>query len=150
MAMFSGTPFEGLHGKKIEVLYADGQKEAGWLAEAENGEPLRLPRSNASRGYFFREGIKSVSVLKTKVESVYDPDAFDFRVTTAVRIMMAGGPTGANCRKFDACFEMGDGDKVVLALVRRAQRNTRLMKVLPKFIASDSLENAKRDLRGEA
>lgn len=53
---------------------------------------------------------------------VYQREAFEARVSYAAKCFMLG----ISSRSFDTCFEMGDGDLVVTALVRRAMKNPRL------------------------
>lgn len=139
---FKGTDFEGMLGKQIMVVYQNGRTHKGWVAEAQNDDrPLALPRSNSSKGIFFNmEGIASIKVLKEKRSSVYDSAALDFRIATAARIILSGGPGERNSRTFDTCFEMGDGDQVVRALVKRSTKNDRLRDALPRFINNDSLQ----------
>jgi hypothetical protein len=55
--------------------------------------------------------------------SVYDKDAFSDRVNYAAKCFLRGT---SGTRHFDTCFEMNDGDAVVTALVRRAERNAKL------------------------
>lgn len=55
--------------------------------------------------------------------NVYDPDEFMVRVNFAAATITRGG---AHTRRFDTCFEMYDGDLVVTALVRRADKNPNL------------------------
>jgi hypothetical protein len=52
--------------------------------------------------------------------SAHDPDAFRHRVSYAAWCLTRGTRASAH---FDACFAMADGDVVVTALVRRADRN---------------------------
>ena len=54
--------------------------------------------------------------------SVYDRGAFMERVNYAAQCLVRG----TNSRTMDTCFEMGDGDLVVTALVRRSRRNPKL------------------------
>lgn len=64
---------------------------------------------------------------------IYSPllDTCQARVNYAVRVMLAGRNTS---RRFDSCFENGDGDAVVAGIYKRAQRNPKLMAILPKYI----------------
>jgi hypothetical protein len=68
--------------------------------------------------------------------SVYG-DAIAPRINYAARCIVSGH-TGS--RAFDTCFEMGDGDEVVSALVRRAKKNQRLASRLRGVISDDSLK----------
>lgn len=56
------------------------------------------------------------------MSKVYDPEAFSARVNYAAACFMRG----TSSRSFDTCFEMWDGDAVVVALVRRASKNEKL------------------------
>lgn len=53
------------------------------------------------------------------------------RVNYAARVIKNGRPTS---RAFDDCFENGDGDEVVRALVRKSKENPILAANLPKYI----------------
>lgn len=55
--------------------------------------------------------------------SVYDAENFIGRVNYAAQCFVRK-TTGT--RHFDTCFEMADGDAVVAALVRRAEKNPKL------------------------
>ncbi len=55
--------------------------------------------------------------------SVYDPENFIGRVNYAAQCFVRKS-TGT--RHFDTCFEMADGDAVVAALIRRAEKNPKL------------------------
>lgn len=70
-----------------------------------------------------------------KTNSVYG-DAIAPRINYAARCIMSGHTGG---RSFDTCFEMGDGDEVVAALVKRARRNPRLAAKLKGVISESSL-----------
>jgi len=59
------------------------------------------------------------------------------RVNYAIRTINRSGKTS---RKFDSCFEMGDGDLVAAEIVRRSKRNERLAANLPKYLAKDTIE----------
>jgi hypothetical protein len=63
---------------------------------------------------------------------------FSERVNYAARWIVSGRPTS---RSFDSCFECWDGDAVVLALCRRAEKNDRLRQSLPRYIAESSLRD---------
>ena len=54
------------------------------------------------------------------------PTLFDMkgRVDHAIQCIMHGR---TNQRDFDACFEMYDGDEVVSAIIRRAEKNPVIM-----------------------
>lgn len=58
-------------------------------------------------------------------------DTCQARINYAIRVMLAGRNTS---RTFDSCFENGDGDAVVAGIWKRAQRNPKLMAILPKYI----------------
>ncbi len=58
--------------------------------------------------------------------NVYDPDAFQARVNYAATCLIRGTAS----RRRDTCFEMNDGDAVVVALSRRAARNPRLAEAI--------------------
>ena len=55
--------------------------------------------------------------------SVYDVENFSGRVNYAAACFVRGT---TDTRHFDTCFEMWDGDAVVVALTRRSWRNPRL------------------------
>ena len=60
--------------------------------------------------------------------SVYDESNFTGRVNYAAQCLVRR--VGIGSRHFDTCFEMGDGDAVVTALQRRAEKNTRLKEAI--------------------
>ena len=63
------------------------------------------------------------SHMKTKpMNDVYNPEAFRARVNYAAKCLMRG----IQSRRFDTCFEMNDGDAVIVALLRRAAKNPAL------------------------
>lgn len=70
---------------------------------------------------------------------VYDPKQQGYRVEFAIHVMLSGGNT---TRRFDACFEMGDGREVAGRIYGRALKNPKLMAALPRYI---SLELARED-----
>lgn len=51
-----------------------------------------------------------------------DPNSYQARVNYAAQCFLRG----TKSRAFDSCFEMYDGDAVVVALVRRASKNEKL------------------------
>lgn len=55
--------------------------------------------------------------------NIYQEENFNGRVNYAVKCFLRGTRSS---RSMDACFEMFDGDAVVVALVRRARKNPRL------------------------
>jgi hypothetical protein len=61
--------------------------------------------------------------------SVYDRDNFAGRVNYAAQCIMRGI---IGTRALNSCFEMHDGDLVVSALVRRAQKNQQLHDAISK------------------
>lgn len=63
---------------------------------------------------------------------------FSDRVNYAARYIASGRPTN---RTFDGCFECSDGEAVVLALCRRAEKNERLRQALPRYIAETSIRD---------
>lgn len=65
---------------------------------------------------------------------VYDPAAFRYRVHYAARCLMQGR---THTRAFDTCFEMGDGDEVVAALMQRARHTPRLDQALRRWLTPD-------------
>ena len=67
------------------------------------------------------------------------PDTCQARVNYAVRVMLAGRNTS---RRFDSCFENGDGDQVSATIWKRALKNDKLMSVLPKYIVPDIAREA--------
>ena len=60
------------------------------------------------------------------------PTLFDMkgRVDHAIQCIMHGR---TNQRDFDACFEMYDGDEVVSAIIRRAEKNPVIMSALERW-----------------
>lgn len=62
------------------------------------------------------------------------------RVDYAARVILDRQQTS---RRFDGCFEHGDGDAVVLALVQRSQRCRALAANLPWYISPSSIKDAK-------
>ncbi|MCP1674343.1 hypothetical protein J2T57_001445 [Natronocella acetinitrilica] len=69
--------------------------------------------------------------------------SFESRVDFAARVIASGRET---TRNFSNCFEMNDGEHVVEALRRRAQRNPRLAQALPRYIRQESVEAAEATL----
>lgn len=65
---------------------------------------------------------------------VYDPAAFRYRVDYAARCLIQGR---THTRTFDTCFEMGDGDEVVAALMQRALRNPRLDQAIRRWLTPE-------------
>ena len=63
---------------------------------------------------------------------------FSERVNYAARWIVSGRPT---TRSFDSCFECFDGEAIVLALCRRAQKNEKLRHALPRYIAEESIRD---------
>ncbi len=70
--------------------------------------------------------------------NVYDSDNFAGRVNYAV----TGTLRGTDSRHFDTCFEMFDGDAVMLGVLRRAAKNPRLAAALPRRFAPHALDRA--------
>lgn len=66
---------------------------------------------------------------------VYDPKQQSYRVDFACSVILSGREI---TRKFDTCFEMGDGDEVCARIYRRALKNPRLMAALPKYLRVES------------
>lgn len=77
--------------------------------------------------------------------SVYDPANFKGRVDLAAAYISKSRRTN---RTFDTCFEMGDADAVVMALVRRATARPqgRLAHNLSRYIAQTSIDRARATL----
>jgi hypothetical protein len=69
--------------------------------------------------------------------SVYQDDNFAGRVAYAADCISRQRCIGS--RSFDTCFEMNDGDAVVTALVRRAQKNPKLAAALPLALNVESI-----------
>lgn len=60
----TGTPFEGLKGKKIEVTYHNGVVLAGWVGVAPHGDAMAMENKDSSRGVQFGiHGIKNIVIL---------------------------------------------------------------------------------------
>lgn len=79
--------------------------------------------------------------------NIYQPDAFAERVTFAARVIGSGREAG---RSFSTCFEMGDGDAVIVALSRRVERrpDTRVAAYLYRYLARASVEGLAEQHRG--
>jgi hypothetical protein len=80
------------------------------------------------------------------MSSLNIPENFAGRVNFAALVISQGRPSS---RSFDNCFENCDGDAVVAALVRRAEKNERLAANLPKYINASSLAEAKGRFPGQ-
>lgn len=77
------------------------------------------------------------------IRNVYDPQQRAYRVDFACRHILRRG--GHESRRFDTCFEMGDGDEVAARVYKRALKNPRLMAALPRYLRVDMcLENYNR------
>jgi len=63
-----------------------------------------------------------------KSNDVYNPEAFTARVNYAAQCLIRR----IDSRRRDTCFEMMDGDAVVVALVRRAAKNPRLKEAIAR------------------
>lgn len=74
------------------------------------------------------------------MSSLNHTDNFAGRVSYAAAVISNRRNTS---RAFDNCFENYDGDAVVAALVRRAEKNEQLAANLPRYICATSLEEAK-------
>ena len=59
---------------------------------------------------------------------VYDPAAHEYRVRYAISTILRGRIV--NGSTFTNCFEMGDGDRVVLTILRRGLKNPKLRAAL--------------------
>lgn len=79
---------------------------------------------------------------------VYKASAFEDRVNYAASVI-SKGVLVMNARHFDTCFEMGDGDYVAAALIRRTEKNpnTKLAANLFRFIGEDSARKAAEKFR---
>jgi len=69
---------------------------------------------------------------------VYDPAAFRYRVDYAARCLIQGR---THTRTFDSCFEMGDGDEVVAALMQRALHNPRLDQAIRQWLTPNGFRH---------
>lgn len=71
--------------------------------------------------------------------SVYDPDNFIGRVNMAAGCI---AKQRESTRAFDTCFEMNDGDAVVLALYRIVKKNptSQLARHIWKYLIKDTAE----------
>jgi hypothetical protein len=66
---------------------------------------------------------------------VYDKNNFIGRVNYAAHCFVRRSGLGG--RHFAACFEMADGDAVITALIRRADKNSRLRAaILREFVSA--------------
>ena len=76
-------------------------------------------------------------------------DGFAGRVNYAAAFMLRpkDGRRRQTTRAFDSCFENGDGDAVLAALVRRAVRNERLRAALPLYLRPESIAKAAESMR---
>jgi len=59
------------------------------------------------------------------------------RVNYAISFITRSGQCS---RKFDTCFEMGDGSIVTAEIVRRSKKNARLANNLSKYLDKDTIE----------
>ena len=59
------------------------------------------------------------------------------RINYAARIIREGRNES---RRFDGCFEMGDGKDVVRELVRRSRKCVRLKQNLPRYIGQSGID----------
>lgn len=59
------------------------------------------------------------------------------RANYAISVIKRGGKCS---RKFDSCFEMGDGDLVAAEIVSRSKKNEKLAKNLPQYLGKDTIE----------
>lgn len=67
---------------------------------------------------------------------------FKDRVNFAAQVIRNNGKT---TRKFDDCFECNDGDQVVMALVRRAEKTQgKLLANLPIYVSISSIDKARK------
>lgn len=148
-----GTCLEGLLGKRIEVELKDFPLPMrGWLHISTDERPMLATRSNSSKGkHVDPENIKTVKVLKSKANRINDKDNRSFRIATAARIILSGGPkTGQGERKFSSCFEMGDADEVLEGLLKRAEKNQKLDQLLPQFITSEAIRETRERMAARA
>lgn len=67
--------------------------------------------------------------------SVYDSNAFGQRVSYAILCINRG----TNSRHFDTCFEMGDGDAVVVGIYRRLQDKPEMLDKMWRKLNKDSV-----------
>jgi len=74
------------------------------------------------------------------------PENYAGRVNYAAAVISAGRQTS---RAFDGCFENSDGEAVVAALVRRAEKNPRLAANLWRYVCRQSAEEAAARLAGK-
>ena len=68
------------------------------------------------------------------------------RVNYAAKVISEGRNS---TRTFDSCFENSDGDEVAAALVRRAEKNTRLATNLFRYLSQESATKAAERLKGK-
>lgn len=73
-----------------------------------------------------------------KKNSVTNPENFQARVNYATHCILKGGN---KTRKFDTCFEMGDGEAVVTVLVRKANKKEAFNKALVAYLGNDESFN---------
>lgn len=78
--------------------------------------------------------------------SIRDPENFTGRVNYAAAWIVSGRPTS---RSFDSLFENNDGEVVVAALCRRAEKNERLRNNLAKYIAESSIRDVPGRYHGQ-
>lgn len=72
-------------------------------------------------------------------------ETFSERVNYAARFIVSGRESN---RSFDGCFECYDGDAVVLALCRLAEKNERLRQMLPRYISEASIRDVPQRYAG--
>ncbi len=93
--------------------------------------PPSAPRMGASPYWTSASTCGTLAAMTTspaKSSNVYEPEAFQARVAYAAVCLVEG----IQSRRFDTCFEMFDGDAVVVALVRRARKNPRLLAAIAR------------------
>lgn len=80
--------------------------------------------------------------------SVYNSDNFAGRVALAASYI---AKNRSGTRTFDTCFEMGDGDAVVVALYRRTQKrpDSKLAKNLFKVLSPNTVMPEVNRLEGQ-
>lgn len=76
--------------------------------------------------------------------SVTDPEAFAQRVKYAAACIIAGR---SGTRRYDSCFEAGDGDTVAVAVYRRSLNNPKLAARIWDGLGRESVMRAVEKLR---
>jgi hypothetical protein len=75
-----------------------------------------------------------------RCHDLYDPEQIAYRIQYARQCILRGMESGS--RHYDTCFEMGDGDEVVRALLRAGLKSERFRKAMLESRIAPSLTYA--------